>query len=162
MNTIVWAKDLLSITFARIASAITSLTAGGAGDNTAVTGLALDLQTLGRPQSLVLEWTFQAVLAAAATLQIKTLVIEDSADNSAWATYVPPKPDAALAAPGVVATGPGGGGTVRGVSRIGVNLTAARRYVRFTWTPDLSAANTDTAIVVATATFAGTDRVPLT
>jgi len=160
MNTIVWAKDLISLTKALIASAFTSLTAGGSGDNTAVTGLTLDRQSIGMPQSCIVSWIFSAVLAQAATLTIKTLVIEDSANGTDWATYVPPAPVAAPAAPGVVATGPTGGGTVRGVSSIGINLTAARRYVRFGWTPDLSAANTDTASVVAQATFSGMDRLP--
>lgn len=162
MNTIVWAKDLLSITRAAIASAFTSLTAGGSGDNTAVTGLSIDRAALGLPQSCILNWNFTATLAAAATLTIKDLVIQDSADGTNWATYVPPRPDAAIAAPGVVATGPGGGGTVRGVSRLNVNLTAARQFVRFGWTPDLSASATDTAIVAATVTMAGFDRLPTT
>ncbi len=160
MTPIVMAKDLLSLTRAAIASAFTSVTAGGSGDNTAVTGLTIDRQALGMPQSLVLHYIWSAVLAQAATLELKTQVIQDSADGSTWVTYVPPAPIAAPTAPGIVATGPTGGGTVRGVSRVNINLTAARRYVRFGFTPDMSAANTDTANVVTMAVLAGNDRLP--
>jgi hypothetical protein len=153
MNRIL-ATNLIALLTSRIASAFVAVTAAGAGDNTAVNGLVLDRQALKMPSCAEVDVLFQATLAADATLSVTAFKVQDSADGATFADYE------VFAAPGVVATGPGGGGTVRGQVRKGVNLSSARRYVRVVFTPDLSAANTDTASLVASAAFSGFDALP--
>jgi hypothetical protein len=154
MNRVIQ-TDIHSVISARVASANTSITAGGAGDNTAITGSSIDRAQFGAPPlcaDLLLQ--FDATLAQAATLTLKTVKVQDSADGSTWADYV------TFTDPGVVATGPTGGGNVTGVTRLGVNLSSARRYVRAVFTPDLSAGGTDTAKLLAAFVFAGFDAIP--
>lgn len=156
MNRVIQ-TDINSLISARIASTITSATAGGTGDNTAITGVTVDrlaFPLVNPPLCASLLLLFDTTLAAAATLSLKTVKIQDSADGSTWADYK------TFTDPGVVATGPGGGGNVKGSTRLGVNLSSARRYVRAVFTPDLSAANTDTASVLAALVFAGFDAIP--
>lgn len=154
--TIVLQKDVKSLLRPRAACVNTAVTAGGAGDNTAITGVAIDrLATAGLPLNaqIVIYWT--ATLAQAATLTVKTVKVQDSADGSTWADF------ATYADPGVVSTGPTGGGTLTDVLEIaGSDLSSARRYVRLVFTPDLSAANTDTARIGAILNLAGFDRLP--
>ena len=57
--------------------------------------------------------------------------------------------------------GPTGGGTVTGTFEVDLNISAAGQYVRAKFTPDLSAADTDTAALSGVLVFGGTDRVPL-
>lgn len=146
--------DIHSVVTARLASAIAAITAAGAGDNTAIVGLAIDRAALGMPLNADIVLAYDATLAAAATLTLKTVKVEDSADGASWADY------ATFTDPGVVATGPGGGGTVRGQFRLGVNLSSARRHVRVGFTPDLSAGAADTARVLALLVLAGFDALP--
>jgi len=149
-------KDIANLVTSKIGAAFTSLTAGGAGDNTAVTGVSIDRGAIGMPLSAVLDIAWEATLGAAATLTLKDVKIEQSADGSNWdATAYKSFTD-----PGVVATGPGGGGTVRGVTKLAVDLQSAKQFVRVKHTPDLSAANTDTAKTVPVWNFAGQDRLP--
>lgn len=154
--SIVLQKDVKSLVLPRLATAFTAAIAGGSGDNTAITGSTIDrFATSGIPLNaqIVILWT--ATLAATKTLTLKDVKIEDSADGSNWASF------ATFTNPGVVATGPGGGGTVSGVTEIpGVDLSSARRYVRLVFTPDLNATGTDTATVVGMANLAGFDRLP--
>ena len=58
------------------------------------------------------------------------------------------------------ATGATGGSTETGTIEINVSLRGARRYVRVNFTPDLSAANTDTAALSAVIVFGGAERLP--
>ena len=136
------------------AVANTSLTAGGGGDNSAVTGVIIDRAVIGWPQSAVVALPFTATLAATATLSLTPTVQSGNASNLSDA--------ASLAAPGatVVATGPAGGGTVTGCHEINVSLAGAGRYVRVNVTPDLSAANTDTAAISGVVVFGGANRLP--
>lgn len=157
MADIVQQRDLVDITKGALASAFTALTAGGTGDNTAVTGLTIDRQACGMPQNAVFSLAYQATLAAGQTLSIKSVGLEHSADGSTWVAYTPP--GGVPASPGAVATGQTGGSTERGVARVAAILSGANRYVRLNWTPDLSAAGTDTATVAAIATMAGFDRL---
>jgi hypothetical protein len=137
------------------AAANTSITAGGGGDNTAVTGVIIDRAAHGYAQSCVVAIPFTATLAAAATLSIATTV--QNGENSGLSDV------ATLVSQGatVAANGPGGGGTVTGVHEINVSLAGAGRYVRVNFTPDLSAANTDTAALSAVVVFGGADRLPV-
>lgn len=136
------------------AAANTAVTAGGAGDNTAVTGVIIDRAAHGFAQSCVVAIPYTTTLAAAATLSIGYTV--QTGENSGLS-------DATTfnsAASAVVATGPGGGGTVTGVFEVNLPLIGAGRFVRVNFTPDLSAANTDTAALSAVVVFGGADRLP--
>lgn len=139
------------------AAAITSLTAGGSGDNTAVTGIVIDRFATGDALSMTLLLAFTAVLAAAATLTFKTVKVQSGAasDGSDAADF------AVLETTGTVfATGPGGGGTVTSQAEYDVDLAGAGRYLTIVFTPDLSAANTDTAKVAAVVILGGSDFLP--
>jgi len=59
-----------------------------------------------------------------------------------------------------VATGPSGGGTVTGTFEVDLSLAGAGRYVRAKFTPDMSAADTDTAALSAVMVLGGSDRLP--
>lgn len=139
----------------RRASAVAAVTAGGAGDNTAVTGVIIDRAALGFPQSCVAVIPFTTTLGATNTLSLAATVQSGEAANLSDATTL------ASRANGVIATGPAGGGTVTGEIEIDVNLSGAGRYVRLNFTPDLSAANTDTASLgSAVFAFGGAIRLP--
>jgi len=139
----------------RRSAANTAVTAGGGGDNTAVTGVIIDRAELGYPQSAVLAIPFTATLAAAATLSLAYTVQEGNAANLSDAATL------ATATAAVVATGPVGGGTVTGTFEVNLSLAGAGRYVRANFTPDLSAANTDTAGLSAVLVFGGSNRLPV-
>jgi hypothetical protein len=143
--------DLVAV---RRAFANTAATAGGAGDNTAITGVIIDRAALGWPKSAVVAIPFTTTLAASATLQLAYTVQEGDAANLSDAATLQ---TAALA---TVATGPVGGGTVTGTFEVNVPLEGAGRYVRLNATPDLSAANTDTAAISGVLVFGGAERIP--
>lgn len=136
------------------ATANSTATAGGSGDNTAVTGVIIDRQAFRWPKSGVFAVPFTTTLAAGATLSLAMTVQDgDAANLSDAATF-------ATRANAVVATGPSGGGTVTGVVEFDVNLVGAKRYIRLNFTPDLSAANTDTGAFSGVAVLGGMDRLP--
>ena len=139
----------------RRSAANTAVTAGGGGDNTAVTGVIIDRADLGWPQSAVLAIPFTTTLAAAATLSLAYTVQEGNAANLSDAATL------ATATAAVVATGPVGGGTVTGTFEVNLSLAGAGRYVRANFTPDLSAAGTDTAALSAVMVFGGANRLPV-
>jgi hypothetical protein len=146
-------KDIGALIKALRAAGNAALTAGGAGDNTAVPGVILDRAAIGMPQSGLLAIPFTATLAAGETLSVTYTVAEgEAADLS----------DAATLVTGTVAaaTGPTGGGTVTGCLELDVKLRAGGRYVRVSYTPDLSAADTDTAALSALLICGGMDRLP--
>jgi len=124
----------------------TAVTAGGSGDATEITGATITLATQSRRvASVEFEIPVRAVLAATATITIVGK-IETSPDNSTWT---------ALA-------GGAGGSTETGVARIGCDLLQNNyQYVRVKVTPDMSAANTDTAVVGAgVVILASSDQQP--
>ncbi|MBO6511772.1 MAG: hypothetical protein JJ979_25360 [Roseibium sp.] len=61
----------------------------------------------------------------------------------------------------VVAAGGSGGSTEKDTVELDFDLTGAKRYIRPQFTPDLSAANTDTATVSATLVLMGTRKQPV-
>lgn len=141
--------DLIAV---RRAAANTAATAGGSGDNTAVTGAIIDRAEIGSPQSAVLAVPYTTTLAAGETLSIGYSVQEGNAANLSDAAVL------AAADPAVVATGPG---TFAGTFEVNVPLAGAGRYVRANFTPDLSASGTDTAALSAVLVFGGSDRLPV-
>ncbi len=135
-------------------SAATSLTAGGTGDATAVTGVSIDrfgFDGGGIAGSLVAGILYDATLTSGATLTMDWEV-QHSADASTWETL-----DSGSE---TVATGTDSVTAFADLLEIDVDLTPANRYVRLVFTPDLSASGTDTATAQAAGFFAGFDRLP--
>jgi hypothetical protein len=144
-------RDINSEIAVRRAAANTAVTAGGGGDNSAVTGVIIDRASLGWAESLVVAIPFTTTLAAAQTLSVNwTLQHGEDSGLSDAATL-------ATSGAAVVATG---AGTVAGQVEGGVSLRGARRYVRLNFTPDLSAGSTDTAALSAVLVFGGANRLP--
>lgn len=176
MNPLIWAKDLASMIIPVAASAHVSVTAGGAGDNTQLTGLTIDRDALtpygagqtvshAMPAGAVFLVQYDAALGGGNTLTLKNALVEHSADGTNWTTLydqsgatapVPPTWPAA----GVVDTGATGGSDQKGCVAFGTPLDGAQRYVRFSITPDLSAAGTDTANLAVAAVLSGYGEVP--
>ena len=101
--------------------------------------------------SALVSIAFTATLAAGKGLNM-ALLVEDSVDGVTPNTYQTISAvQAALSA---------AGGTVNGQIGFHVNLGSARRYVRFTWTPDLTNTATDTASIFPMCALAGFDRLP--
>jgi hypothetical protein len=146
-------KDLRGSTISR-AAAGGRLLAGGTGDNTEIVGPAINLGALAaRPASVVFEVFGRAVLAATATLVI-TAEVEQSVDGTTWSTT-----DLVPSAVVLTLTGGAGGSTEIGVGRMGADLIAdGANFIRIKMTPNLSAANTDTAEVTAVAVFSGLSK----
>lgn len=136
------------------ASDSASLTAGGTGDNTLVTGLAIDRFAKGNPLSVSFIARYKAILAAAATLSL-AYSVETASDSGFTSPTV-----LQAGASAVVDTGATGGSTQRGMFRVPVDLAGALQYVRIKFTPDLSAANTDTAELSWVAVLGGQDFLP--
>lgn len=141
-------KDLKGQTLSRAALA-GRLVAGGTGDNTEIVGPSINIGALAnRPASVVFEVIGRGVLAATATLAIAAEV-EYSADGTTWADLVATSTVLTL-------TGGSGGTTELGVARIGADLIQENvNFIRLKATPNLSAANTDTAEIAAVAVFGG-------
>jgi hypothetical protein len=113
-------------------------TAGGQGDNQAVTGATIDRIPQGEQNYLggALLIPFTATLAAAATLTV-TVTEQQSSDGANWDAATP-------VYQGVVATGGQGGTTETGCLQFPINLAPKKRFIRHVITPDLSAAGVDT------------------
>jgi hypothetical protein len=135
----------------RRATANVAATAGGAGDNTLATGVIIDRAAIGWPESCVVAIPWTATLGAAATLQIGYALQHGDAANLS---------DATSFASAALATGATGAGTFAGTVEVNLRLTGAKRYVRLNFTPDLSAANTDTAALSGVIAFGGAGRLP--
>ncbi len=130
------------------------LTAGGAGDNTAIVGKTIDrLAHGGIHMSALVDFGAVATLAEAATLSLAA-EYQDSDNGSSWSTAVP------LYTSTVIATGGAGGSTETALETSHVDLSGLKRYVRFNCTPDLSAADTDVAAVVGTIFMVGGRKLP--
>ena len=145
-------RDIGSLIKVDRAAANVAVTAGGAGDATLVTGIIIDRAAIGWPESAVLAIPFTATLGASATLSLAYTVQEGNQSNLSDAATL------ASATAAVVATG---AGTVTGTFEVNLSLRGAGRYVRANWTPDLSAANTDTAALSAVLVTGGANRVPV-
>lgn len=129
-------------------------TAAGSGDATTVTGLTIDREGFGNgtpPMSALMSVIYEATLASGKTLSIG-YAVQDSADGTNYSDYQ-------TATYAVVSTGGSGGTTNKGQFNVQVNLTSARRYVRFNYNPDLSATGTDTSYSDGAGFFGGFDRL---
>ncbi len=129
------------------------LLAAGTGDNTAKTGATVDTRGYG---SCMLVLGYHTVLTEAATLAL-AVELQESADDSTWDTAE------VIQATTVCDTGTAGGSTEQGFVRFKIDLTAAesrKRYIRFNYTPNLSAGATDVAEVIAIALLGGAQDKP--
>jgi hypothetical protein len=141
MFTPAFGRDDATLMTPVYAKAEYDLTAGAGTDNVEQTCAALDLRDqfgTKRFGSLTAVVAATAALSAAATL-IVTGIFEHSADG---VTYTEIGTDETM-----LTLNGGVGGTLTGSAVLGCNLAEAERFVRFKFTPDLSAANTDTAKV---------------
>lgn len=130
-----------------------TLTAAGTGDNTEVNADAIDRRGF---QSVTVYLGFTATLAATKTLTLSGN-LQDCSDLAG--TGAADFGDALPAT--IVATGPGGGGVVKGTVRLGnFNLGMARTHIRAQYTPDLSASGTDTATVWLIYVLGGAEKLP--
>ena len=160
-----------------------TITAGAGNDNTELNGLSIDRTLIpksvngGLGLSMQVAVYFKAVLAAAETLSFAGNLQDDTATgfNAAAADYPFTRARLLLstgvlteltlnAAGGVdavvVAKGPGGGGTVRGVILLDVDLKHARQFVRLQRTMNLSASGTDTVLDYAYGIIGGLTGTP--
>lgn len=155
MADIVLQRDVGSLGSLKRLSAASAATAAGAGDASTTTGATIDrmgFSSGSMPGDLAGAVIYDATLASGQTLSLG-YAVQDSADGANFSDYQ-------TATYAVVATGPSGGGAVSGSFEVGVNLSSARRYVRFNYATDLSATGTDTAVARAVGFFAGSDRLP--
>jgi hypothetical protein len=157
-------RDLVATIINRAAAAVGTLTAGGAGDNTAINGTALDTNAITNAAGVVVKaesvtfLTFlQAVLGAGNKLTT-ALKIQDSADGSTFADIVMPAGTTIPTTATNVLTN-ASAGTYQTVAAIGIPLEYCRQYVRLVATPDLDRANTDTGTVTSIAVFGGASKL---
>lgn len=127
-------------------------TAGSTGDNTESNGQWIDRQGASWAKVLV---GYEAVLGIGATLAIAANLQEATDDAGTGAADFG---DALASA--VQATGQSGGEAVSGVVELHFDLTEAERYIRIQSTPNLSAANTDTARVTTMIVLGGYQNLP--
>lgn len=153
-------NDIASLITPLPAIAPISATAGGAGDATEVDGITIDLDagTRGRRfNAVVFVLLASATLTQDATLTL-TANLQDAEDDGAGN----PTDWQDITTPAVVLTltGAAGGSTEDRAAKVGFDLRHCRRYIRLQATPDLSAANTDTAAINAAAILANPDVAP--
>ena len=147
-------QDAGALIAARYGVAGVDAVAGGAGDATEASGAWVDRRGFG---SLKVVIAFTATLAQDETLSIGAN-LQDASDSSGTGAA-----DFGTAlASAVRATGGAGGSTETGVIELDFDLSAADRYVRVQFTPDLSAAMTDTAELAAVYVLAGSTDNPVT
>ncbi len=141
MFTPAFGRDDAALIRSVFAKAEYDLTAGAGTDNSEQTAAALDLRDdfdTVRFGSLTAAISATATLAAGQSLTV-TAIFEHSEDG---VTYTEIGTDET-----VLTLTSAAGGTVTGSGVIGCNLAEAERFVRVKYTPDLSAAGTDTAKV---------------
>lgn len=117
-----------------------------------VTGTGIDKLAFGNPQSCKLE-VISGVRTGACNADAK---LQDSADNSAWADYIPPRGPTGVT-PGVAADG--------AITQIvatdttatkNIDLSSSRRYVR----ASVTAAGGTTIAIAANIILCGGDTLP--
>ncbi len=138
-------------------SADIAVTAGGAGDAVEVNSAYVSrMSKAGIGLSAKLIVSFTTTLAAGATLTFGANFQDAlTAAGGGVADF------GEVIAPIVVATGATGGSTVTGTFELDVDLAGAREFVRAQVTPNLSAANTDTASWHMDFVFFGDHREPI-
>jgi hypothetical protein len=149
-------KDFGACIKPMFAAVETDVTAGGSGDDTEVNGAWIDTRGFESLEAII---SFTATLAANETLSLAAQVQHASLANGSDGEDVSTDHIKALAST-AVATGEAGGSTETGVHALGIDLTMLKRYVRVQFTPDLSAADTDTAKVGMAYVLGGARNAP--
>ncbi len=126
--------------------------AAGSGDATAVTGSTVDRKGFG---SAKLSLGYSTTLTEAATLTF-AVEYQESDDDSSWDTAV------VIQAATLQETGGSGGSTNKGCWTYDIDLTGMKRYVRFNFTPNLSAGSTDVAKGALVCNLGGAAELPAT
>jgi hypothetical protein len=133
-------------------SAPLAITAAGTGDNTAVTGQSIDTYASGqRGESMSFIVAAHADLTATKVLTVAA-EYQTSEDNSTWAAAV-----SLYSATTVVS----GTGEQYGVKETHLKIKGLPRYIRFNYTPNLTASGSDTAVVVGVAVMGGCKYAPV-
>ena len=134
-----------------------SAVAGGTGDTTQVVGNAVDRQIeQGFVDSALVILDWKTTLTAVATLGFK-VIVEYSADNATWGTA-----EYLFGAVGAYETVETGADTAKyGQWTYRLQLSPELQYFRVSVTPDLSAANTDTAVFGFGALLGGSTVNPI-
>ena len=127
--------------------------AAGSGDNTAVENSA-GIDTAGYNSALVVV-SGGTTLGEDETLAV-TVSTDDSADNSTFADKE------TLATTETYATGDTGGSTETGAVAYAIDLDSYKRYLKVSFTPDLSASGTDTADLNCTVILGNSNDLPVT
>jgi hypothetical protein len=135
----------------------TAVTAGGAGDATALNGAAFNTAAQDQRYEAIMAAVFiTTALGANETLAV-TGLWQDSANGSSWATL---RDDGAIAA----LSGGAGGATVTAGAKSSLSLdqvSETRPYVRYVVTPNLSRAGTDTAAIGGGYVLSGAHSMPV-
>ena len=132
-----------------------NVVAAAGSDNAEVAGVIIDRESHGMPLSGCILIGWKATLGAAATLSIGyRLEHGDAANLSDTADFAKQ-----LCAGNVVQTASASGGTYHGVLKVDLDLAGAKRYLRLNITEDLSAANTDVAVLSASPMVFGGEQV---
>jgi hypothetical protein len=155
MTDIVLQHDVASLgSLLRLTAAATAV-AAGSGDSSTTTGATIDRFgsfSGSMPETFVFAVPWDATLATGKTLSIG-YAVQTSDDGSSWTDFQ-------TATYAVVGTGSTAASVLAGTFQVGVDLTAARRYVRSDFALDLSNTGTDTAAARGVGFFAGFDRLP--
>ena len=152
---IVLQRDVGSLGALKRLSLAASATAASTGDSTTTTGITIDRMSFSggsMPNDIAAAVLWDATLATGKTLSIG-YAVQDSADGANWLDYQ-------TATYAVVATGATAASVVGGEFEVSVNLSSARRFIRFNSAQDLSATQTDTSVTRFAGFFAGFDRLP--
>lgn len=131
-----------------IYSSSVNVTAGGSGDNTALTGDAIDTQDKNGGLLTIAGTT---TLGATETLEIKTVKITHADTSDGTFT------DYQDITVGEVAVGGTGGSTETFEFNHYFVAKNTKRFIKVVFTPDLSRANTDTARVFSVVGLEGTE-----
>lgn len=137
-------------------------TAGGSGDATEVNGAwqsREDAKGIALSVKVIVSYT--ATLAQGATLKF-AMNLQDASDSAGTGAADYPLNEANTIASTTAATGGTGGSTETGTFEMDVDLAGAKKFIRAQVTPDLSAANTDTAAWHMDYVFYGHQRGPTT
>jgi hypothetical protein len=156
MADFVTQRDIGAIVRVGTTPTFSAITAGS-NSGTAVTSAGvdrLDPSTGSLAGSCKFALAYSTVLGATHTLAIGAVVVNTAPDNATWSTF------GTFTAPGTLATGPSGGGTLTGASALDIgDLEMASRYLQFVYTPTLSATSVDTAEIAAVTVLGGYDRL---
>jgi hypothetical protein len=150
--------DIGSVVDGALSHTEVSVTAGGGGDGIAAVGEAIDrLPPGGGPHdSCAFLVAAEAVLAQDETLTFSGILVEEAAaPGGPWTALDNTGNPGNVRTEALTLTGDTGGSTERGVLQVNANLQPAERYVRLSFTPDLSAGGVDTAAISAVAAMSG-------